>query len=82
MAKLYESLTTPAPRYFDRKFNGTEQEYFNKLDQSTTIYVGNLSFYTSEEQVYELFSSVGDVKLIIMGLDRVTKTPCGFCFVE
>lgn len=24
----------------------------------------------------------GDVKRVIMGLDRVKKTPCGFCFVE
>lgn len=24
----------------------------------------------------------GDVKRVIMGLDRFKKTPCGFCFVE
>lgn len=36
----------------------------------------------AEEQIYELFSQVGDVKRIIMGLDRHQKTPCGFCFVE
>jgi nuclear cap-binding protein subunit 2 len=24
----------------------------------------------------------GEVKRIIMGLDRFQKTPCGFCFVE
>jgi nuclear cap-binding protein subunit 2 len=24
----------------------------------------------------------GDVKKIIMGLDKVRRTPCGFCFVE
>ena len=24
----------------------------------------------------------GEVKRVIMGLDRVKKTPCGFCFVE
>lgn len=37
---------------------------------------------TTEEQIYELFSRVGTVKRIIMGLDRNQKTPCGFCFVE
>lgn len=37
---------------------------------------------TTEEQIYELFSRVGGVKRIIMGLDRNNKTPCGFCFVE
>ena len=29
-----------------------------------------------------MFSRAGDVKRIIMGLDKTTKTPCGFCFVE
>ena len=24
----------------------------------------------------------GDVKRVIMGLDKFKKTPCGFCFVE
>ncbi|CCF55871.1 hypothetical protein KAFR_0A04360 [Kazachstania africana CBS 2517] len=48
---------------------------------SSTIYVGNLSFYTSEEQIYELFSKCGTIKRIVMGLDRFKFTPCGFCFV-
>lgn len=33
-------------------------------------------------QVQELFSKSGDVKRIIIGLDKVKKTACGFCFVE
>ncbi|KAI1854699.1 hypothetical protein JX265_002337 [Neoarthrinium moseri] len=52
------------------------------LANATTLYVGNLSFYTTEEQVYDLFSRCGEVKRLIMGLDRFQKTPCGFCFVE
>ena len=52
------------------------------LEKSTTLYVGNLSFYTKEEQIYELFMMCGDVKRVIMGLDRYNHTPCGFCFVE
>ena len=41
--------------------------------------VGNLSFYTTEEQIYELFSQCanpeegGGIKRIIMGLDRNTR---------
>jgi nuclear cap-binding protein subunit 2 len=53
-----------------------------KLKISTTLYIGNLSFYTSESQIYELFSTCGEVSKIIMGLNKNTKTPCGFCFVE
>ena len=53
-----------------------------KLKNATTLYVGNLSFYTTEEQIHELFSKVGEIKRLVMGLDRFSKTPCGFCFVE
>ena len=60
--------------------NRSEQERLLLL--STTLYVGNLSYYTTEEQIHELFSKCGDIKRIIMGLDKVRKTPCGFCFVE
>jgi len=58
------------------------------LAKSTTLYIGNLSFYTTEEQIYEVFAKCtmpeigGGVKRVIMGLDRNTRTPCGFCFVE
>ncbi|RFU77045.1 nuclear cap-binding subunit 2 [Trichoderma arundinaceum] len=52
------------------------------LANATTLYVGNLSFYTTEEQVHELFSKCGEIKRLVMGLDRFNKTPCGFCFVE
>ncbi|MCJ1311716.1 nuclear cap binding complex subunit [Agyrium rufum] len=52
------------------------------LRNATTIYVGNLSFYTTEEQIHELFSKCGEIKRLVMGLDRYNKTPCGFCFVE
>lgn len=68
--------------YRDQKFKGTKTEQERLLAQSSTLYIGNLSFYTTEEQIHELFSRAGDVKRIIMGLDRNKKTPCGFCFVE
>ncbi|XP_027211644.2 nuclear cap-binding protein subunit 2 isoform X2 [Penaeus vannamei] len=61
---------------------GSRSEQERLLRTSSTLYVGNLSFYTTEEQLYELFGRAGDVKRIIMGLDKVKRTPCGFCFVE
>lgn len=61
---------------------GTRDELEAKLLTTCTLYVGNLAFYTTEEQIYELFSKAGDIKRVIMGLDRFKKTPCGFCFVE
>ncbi len=68
--------------YRDQKYKGTTTDLEQQLLNSTTLYIGNLSFFTTEEQIYELFSRAGDVKRIIMGLDRNKKTPCGFCFVE
>ncbi|KAF1561854.1 UNVERIFIED_CONTAM: Nuclear cap-binding protein subunit 2, partial [Eudyptes robustus] len=74
-----------APRlsaYRDQRFQGSLREQEGLLSQSTTLYVGNLSYYTTEEQVYELFMRAGDVRRVIMGIHRYDKTPCGFCFVE
>ncbi|KAH9361333.1 hypothetical protein HPB48_006895 [Haemaphysalis longicornis] len=68
--------------YRDQHFKGSRAEQERLLQSSCTLYVGNMSFYTSEEQIYELFSKCGDVKKAVMGLDRYNKTPCGFCFVE
>ena len=65
----------------DRRFDGTQEEFEECLRTSTTLYVGNLSFYTTEDQIYEIFSKAGDIKRIIMGLDKQKMTPCGFCFV-
>ncbi|XP_044146559.1 nuclear cap-binding protein subunit 2 [Bufo gargarizans] len=68
--------------YRDQHFRGKMGDQEKLLKQSCTLYVGNLSFYTTEEQIHELFSKSGDVKKIVMGLDKVKKTACGFCFVE
>jgi nuclear cap-binding protein subunit 2 len=46
------------------------------------VYVGNISFYTSDSQIRALFSRAGTVKNVIMGIDKIKKTQCGFCFVE
>jgi len=69
-------------QYKDRQFKGTEDDWKKKLEQSATVYVGNLSCYTNEYQLYELFSRCGSIRRIIMGLDKIKKTPCGFCFIE
>ncbi|KAK9451724.1 nuclear cap-binding protein subunit 2 [Limtongia smithiae] len=72
-------LDTPSA-YVEKKTR--DPDTFQKIHHSSTLYVGNLSFYTTEEQIMELFSKCGEVRRVIMGLDRFHKTPCGFCFVE
>jgi len=68
--------------YRDQHFKGSRGEQEKLLKLTTTLYVGNMSFFTTEEQLYELFGKCGDVKKIVMGLDKFKRTPCGFCFVE
>lgn len=46
------------------------------------IYVGNLSFQATEDQVRELFAAYGTVESIAMITDRDTGQFRGFCFVE
>ncbi|BBM99338.1 nuclear cap-binding protein subunit 2 [Marchantia polymorpha subsp. ruderalis] len=81
MARLFKN-PDKLSAYRDRRFSGTQDEFDHALRTSVTVYVGNLSFYTTEEQIYEVFSRTGEIKKIIMGLDKNTKTPCGFCFVK
>ena len=52
------------------------------LRDSKWVYVGNIAFHTSESMLQSLFSTVGPVHRVILGLNRVTKKPCGFGFVE
>ena len=81
MSRLLKSLE-PLSQYKDRKFDGSLEEYVACLRRSTTVYVGNLAFHTTEEQIHELFSKCGPLQRIVMGLDKNQTTPCGFCFVE
>uniref|UniRef100_A0A7I5EBF0 Nuclear cap-binding protein subunit 2 n=1 Tax=Haemonchus contortus TaxID=6289 RepID=A0A7I5EBF0_HAECO len=77
----HPETVTQISEYRDQRFQGTLKEQDLALRTSTTLYIGNLSFYTSEDQLYELFGRAGEVKRIIIGLDRFKKSPCGFCFV-
>ncbi|CAG8584403.1 14005_t:CDS:2, partial [Racocetra fulgida] len=74
MSNIVQPLCVPSS-YKDQQYQGTSTDLAKDLSNSTTLYVGNLSFYTTEEQIYELFSKVGEIKRIIMGLDKFQKTP-------
>ena len=69
--------------------NFTAQQYFfEKKVQfrryliTNTVYVGNLSYHTKEENIWDLFFKIAKIKRIIIGLNRYNLTPCGFCFLE
>lgn len=44
--------------YWDRKNWSSLESYKEALKTSSTLYVGNLSFYTQESQIYALFDQV------------------------
>ena len=46
------------------------------------VFVGNLTFNTTEEQLYDIFSFVGPVKNVRILQDKETMRPKGFAFIE
>ncbi len=49
---------------------------------ANNLYVGNMSFSTTEDQLRELFSQYGTVSKVQVITDRETGRPRGFAFVE
>ena len=48
----------------------------------TSIYVGNLSTATTEDDLLQAFSQHGKVQTVNLIMDRETNRPRGFAFVE
>lgn len=49
---------------------------------ATRLYVGNLSYRTTEDELRQLFEQAGTVTSIHLPTDRATGQPRGFGFVE
>lgn len=76
-----ERLDKPSQYLIRKSLRRGNFDNITKALQLKTVYVGNLTHFTTEEQIHELFSKCGMIHRIIMGLDRNKLTPCGFCFV-
>lgn len=48
----------------------------------TSIYVGNLAYEATEQELREAFSQYGEVSSVTIVVDRATGKPRGFAFVE
>ena len=46
------------------------------------LYVGNLSYDTTEATLREIFAPAGNIRSISVMMDRMTNQPRGFAFVE
>lgn len=82
MSELFHKEAEPQLICWDRSNYSSVESQLAALKSSRTVYVGNLSFFTTEQQIMETFSTVGPVKRLIMGVNSLNRTPCGFCFVE
>ncbi|MEA5464400.1 RNA recognition motif domain-containing protein [Leptothoe sp. PORK10 BA2] len=47
-----------------------------------SIYVGNIAYNVSQEDLQEVFADYGTVKRVTVPIDRETNRPRGFAFVE
>jgi hypothetical protein len=50
--------------------------------EKQTIFVGNLAFKASQEELQQLFTPYGTVHSVRIMKDRATRRPRGFAFVE
>lgn len=48
----------------------------------TKLFVGGIPYRATEEELRELFSQAGEVVSVFIPVDRETKRPRGFAFVE
>ena len=54
----------------------------SKLNMNTKMYVGNLPFKATAQDITELFSQFGSVTDVFLPIDRDTGRPRGFAFVS
>jgi hypothetical protein len=60
--------------YWDRSHYSSPEAQMRALAQSSTLYIGNLAFSTRTSHLRALFSTLGTVASVNMGLDRFQKT--------
>lgn len=49
---------------------------------SAKVFVGNLDFNTTKDEVQSLFSEIGAIRDVFLPMDRESGRPRGFAFVE
>ncbi len=48
----------------------------------TKVFVGNMSFDTTREELQELFAQAGEITEVVVPTDRMSGRPRGFAFVS
>lgn len=63
-------------------YAGYTQQASEQTARGVAIYVGNLPFDTTEDEIRQMFGTYGDVARVALPLDRETQRPRGFGFVH
>jgi len=82
---LFSESRNQKLEYIDKEIRRNPEEvkkYKERKENSTTIYVGSLPFDMRESHIYSTFIQCGPIKRIIIGVNKNTNKPIGFCFVE
>ncbi|KAJ0041721.1 hypothetical protein NL108_008021, partial [Boleophthalmus pectinirostris] len=66
-------------RNFSRKLKEDEEE--EDVSESGRLFVRNLSYTCTEEEIKELFTKFGPLSEVLFPIDTLTKRPKGFAFV-
>jgi cold-inducible RNA-binding protein len=74
------ATVSPKPIRFAASFHSLKEERY--LSMSTKLYVGNLAFQTTSQDLQELFAQAGTVESATVVEDRETGRSRGFAFVE
>lgn len=74
-----DKKSTEIDRNFTRKLKEDEEE--EDVAESGRLFIRNLPYTCSEEEITELFSKHGPLSEVLFPIDNLTKKPKGFAFV-
>jgi hypothetical protein len=80
--QFYKYLSLIVRSYSQVRQSMHLQRFSWRFFVATKLYVGNLPFNATEDEVKEYFSTIGEVQSVKIISDRDTGRSRGFCFVE
>jgi len=82
MGSVYQQLKRRRKPYWDKKRFRSIEDALSSLNGTNTLYVGDISNDTTANQIHSVFSLVGRVQRVRIGINQASREGCGFCFVE
>lgn len=71
-------ITSPAPAA-----GGGEADELKRIESDQrSIYIGNVNYTATDDDLLELFAACGEIERVKIGVDKWTKKPKGFAYME